>query len=305
VFSRRQAEPEDQPEFSQDAGIDLGVQDFLLEHADRSKGFTIRLFRVYRRPGRKDGFGFLQTWHDIVPEFDEVAAAYGPGEYRFNLIYSDPKRGRAATSRTFAVDPDWGGQRQVQQGPAQFSPGGDPFAAARDARRETIEMMKVFLDAFNNQGKGNGQSDGFLADLQKNLGDIALANFEQQNKLINEVNRSRLALPADDEEEEEAPFVLQAAQWLLAAWRKWGPQIMAAPKQAGAMLKPQIQDNAHVQYALSHPDEYKTLYDTFQKQTGAPEGKINEFVHALGFPTPGELEKEASTQPGQAASAPE
>jgi hypothetical protein len=302
--SRRKSEPEPQAQYFDDPAVDMGLADFLLENADPRESYTARVFRIYRRPGQRETTAFLQTWKDSTPEYEEIASQYGPGEYKINLIYTPPGGKRTATSRTIAIDPNWEGAALQQTGsaPAMAGPAIDPFMAARESRREMMELFTLVLKAMGDSNKGNGQSSGagLLEELQATLGKTMIANYETNSRLINDLNRQRLDLPPDDDDDDEdQPFVMQAAQWLLGAWKKYGSSILAAPRQAGSMLKPQTQGNAHIQYALSHPEEYQTLYSTFQSQTGADPGKIDEFIHALGYPTPAELTTEINQQPPQ------
>jgi len=291
------------PALADGVDLDLSLQDFLLENADPTKGHIARLFRVYKPRGSAEKSAFLQTWRDEIPDYEEIAELYGPGEYKLNLIYSPPGQGRRIVARRFAIDPHWGGGQMAGPGAAaQVAPGLDPFTAASQSRREMIEMFQMVLRtvADMNKGKANGNgSSSWLQDLQKDIGGVMVANMEANNRLIADMNRARLDLGTAEVDEDPQPFVVQAIAWLMQAWQKYGSQILQAPKQAGALLKGQAQGQPHIQYALEHPDEYQTLYSQFQQQTGAPTDKIDEFIHALGYPTPTELAASQQQETGQ------
>ena len=89
---------------------------------------------------------------------------------------------------------------------------------------------------------------------------------------------------------------MQAVQWCISAWQKYGSQILASPKMAGGFLKPKAQNIPQIDYALSHPEEYAQLYTQLAERSGAPTNAIDEFIHALGYPTPAELKAEQTTE---------
>lgn len=284
---------------TEDPGLDLSLTDFLMENADPAKGYIVRLFRVYKRPGQREQTAFLETWRDTMPEYEEIAEGHGPGEYRVNLIYTPPGKTRTATSRMVAIDPHWGGKDNPLNAPGAQAVGG----SSPSDRRDMMQMFQMFLGTlvqFQQAAGKNGNNSGGVAgmiEMQKALGQSIVNNYTDQNKLVTEVIRSRL----DMEEPEQgidpnAPFVMQAFQWLMAAWGKYGPQILAAPGAAGKFMKGKAQGLQQIQYALDHPEQYEQLYTQFQSETGAPADKLDQFIHALGYPTPAELRAEASKQ---------
>lgn len=290
--------------------FDLSLSDFLLEHMDPQAGYKCRLFRVYSPPGRQEKCAFLQSWADTIPEYEEIASEYGPGTYRLNVIYTPPGGKRTATSRRFDIDPNWGGKSTTQ------IPGGNQGAAsmgmygAQEAQRQQMQMFQMFLSTlvqvFNGQQKGNGNGGAgagvaALMEMQKAMAQITMDNYDSQNRLIAKMARDRLDVGEDEPSiDGEAPFVMQAIQWLMAAWKQYGSQIMSNPKIAGKFLQPKAQGVAQIEYALSHPDEYENLYRAFIDRSGAKSEAIDEFIHALGYPTPQELKAQANQAANQA-----
>jgi hypothetical protein len=253
----------------------------------------------------------LQTWYDTVPDFEEIADKYGPGTYRVNLIYSPPGKPRTATSRIIHVADDWGGPARASQLPMSGM-GGDVAAVLSSGQQQAQQMLSMFgmfLDTMakmsGGNGNGNGAGNGFaaLAEMQKAMGESMIANYQNQSKLVDRMMRDRLDVGVEEPEiDGAAPFVIQAVQWCMKAWEKYGQQILASPKMAGGFLKPKAQGIPQIDYALSHPDEYATLYQQFAEQSGAPTESIDQFIHALGYPTPAELKAaNANPNPGESA----
>lgn len=279
--------------------FDLSLSDFLLEHMDPRAGYKCRLFRIYNRPGQRDKCAFLQTWEDAIPEYEEIANEYGPGPYRLNVIYSPPGGKRTATSRTINIDASWGGKS------AATVPG-QPAAqmyGAQQAQQQQMQMFQMFLttlvQVFQASGKGNGNGGAgaglaAIVEMQKAMAQMTMDNYASQNKLIERVTRDRLDIGAEEPEPDSASFVMQAVQWLMAAWKQYGPQIMQSPKMAGKFLSPKARGLEQIEYALSHPDEYETLYTQFIERSGAKPEAIDDFIHALGYPTPHELKEESA-----------
>lgn len=290
-------------------GLDLTLSDFLMENADPSKGYIARLFRCADNPRGKVKPAFLQTWHDRVPEYEEIADGYGPGTYRLNLIYSPPGKPRTATARMIHIDPEWGGTHAARSRVLDMAgsvAGGTNNGAQQS--QQLLQMFGMFLDTlakFAEAKQGNGHASepsplAALADMQKAMGESLISNYQTQSKLVDRVIRDRLDVGAEEPAiDDGAPFVVQAVQWCMAAWQKYGSQILASPKMAGGFLKPKAQGIPQIDYALSHPDEYEQLYNQFATQSGAPAESIDTFIHALGYPTPAEL-KAQSQQPESA-----
>lgn len=289
------------------SAFDLSLSDFLLEHMDPRAGYKCRLFRIYTPPGKREKCAFLQTWDDTIPEYEEIASEYGPGCYRLNVIYSPPGGKRTATSRRIDIDPNWGG-RSASPEVAPANQGAASMYGAQEAQRQQMQMFQMFLSTlvqvFNGTQKGNGNGAGAglaaIAEMQKAMAQMAIDSYDNQNRLIAKVQRDRLDIGADEPEVDgDAPFVMQAIQWLMAAWKQYGPQIMSNPKIAGKFLQPKAQGVEQIEYALSHPDEYANLYQAFMDRSGAKSDAIDEFIHALGYPTPQELKAQQAA--GEAA----
>lgn len=291
----------EQPAEIEADGLDLALSDFLLENADPRKGYTARLFRVHREAGREKT-AYLEVWRDSVPDYDEIATKYGPGSYRVNVIYNPPGKARTATSRTIHIDPEFGGNvagRNVMAGGGELA---HMMGTAQQQSQQMLSMFGMFLDSlvkFQQASKPNGNGGGgfaMLADMQKAMGESMIASYSNQTKLIDRMMRDKLDVGADEPEiDGTAPFVMQAVHWCMAAWDKYGKQILAAPKAAGGFLKGKAQGIPQIDYALSHPEEYEQLYNQFSQASGAPTNAIDDFIHGLGYPTPAELRTQTET----------
>jgi len=275
---------------SEGGSFDVELQDFLAQHHDPEAEYVIRLFRVRRIAGLPEKNAYLQTWRGSVPEYDEIAAVYGPGKYRCNIIYMQADGKRRYSSRIFEIDPDWGGARGEQDSGRNRQPV-DAYQGINANQQTTLEMFRIMAGLFSSgmkaQGSGNAPD---LSALTKAMSGMVLESARSQFALVDELARARLpAGTHQDDSDDDTPFIVEAIQWLRGAWSKYGSAILGNPKAGAAMLKGQAASLQQVQYAITHPHEYKTLYDRFVAESNAPPEKLDEFIHSLGYPTPADL----------------
>jgi len=278
--------------------FDTELADFLTSHHNPEQEYIIRLFRVRKIAGLAEKASYLQTWRGSVPEYDEIASVYGPGRYRCNIIYVTNERTRKYTTRYLDIDPDWGGGRgEIESG--RPKPGAEIFQGNQaPGQNQSLEMFKIMAQLLNSGMKHQGAGGAIdLSGVTKAMSGIILDSARSQMELVNEVTRSRLPAPmqSQDTDESDTPFILEAIQWLRAAWTKYGPAIIGNPRAGAAMLKGQAQQLQQVQYAIDHPDEYQKLYDKFIAESGAPADRLDEFIHGLGYPTPADLMTQEQT----------
>ena len=258
--------------------IEESLRDFLLEAESKKTTIKCRLFKIrYNIGSTKKRFGWLQTYEGAIPEYEDIAQAFGPGEYQLNIWYNNGKD-RKYTSRLIIIDEQFEGIHTSKLNNASQSGlngyGNNPYLQLiMQNQQQMINTLLSSVVSRNNNGhsKYDNAIGDILLDNAKRTSNMMMEFTEKQ--IENKLNpNSTKTIPEKVEEWVELFF------WLVDEFK----ENVGDSKIKLAFAKKQAQKDDRYQKLISDPELYKKVYLAVQEKMNVEDfNRIKEI-----FPEP-------------------
>lgn len=159
--------------------LDLGCYEELFNTFSEISGYTSYL---YKKQENSKHYGWTATYHDCLPEFEEIAKKYGDGMYKLSILKTNEDKTQMRVCRSFIIDDYY--KKQSTAGNSdikQLIEGLIPLIQQKKDER-VIDQVSLVNDIMKNQ--------------VKNYSDIMKDIRSQNNFIQNDDDQ-------DDEDEDE------------------------------------------------------------------------------------------------------